>query len=410
MKKIGILTYHSVYNFGANLQALSTYYYYKNRGYEVKIIDWRPKDLFDRYRKETPMEQAEAHELFFKQYYGLTAICYTDADVAQVIDKEGFDAVVIGSDAVCRHFPTMIRWRPSRTKIFLKYALDAPDIFPNPFWGSFYDKLKKKIPMILMSVSSQGTMYQYTLFGERRKIAKALNHFSYISVRDSWSQRVFNYFSYGKIMPEVTPDPVFAFNVNVPSALTSKETIERFHLPERYLILSFKRRCSPPRDWVKGFVDCCRSKGVSVVSLPYPQEENILDVDVNISLPVSPIEWYNIIKYSVGYVGNNMHPIVVAMHNVVPFFSFDYYASCNRLTGNVDLEASKIYDLLKRTDLLDYYVNIQSRDFRFPDSKLVFDRVYNFDREKAKQIVNVRTCAYMKLMNTIDQVINNPLK
>ena len=215
MRKIGILTYHSVYNYGANLQALSTFYYFKNKGYNVKIIDWRPKDLSENYKKATPTRQSEAHELFFKDNYDLTDICYTDVEVAHIIDAELFDAVVIGSDAVCRHFPTIIRWRPSRTKIFLWRALNTPDIFPNPFWGSFYTKLTRKIPMILMSVSSQGTWYKYVLFWERMQISKALKNFSYISVRDSWTQKVFDYFSYRNILPDITPDPVFGFNYNI---------------------------------------------------------------------------------------------------------------------------------------------------------------------------------------------------
>ena len=257
-----------------------------------------------------------------------------------------------------------------------------------------------------MSVSSLGTMYQYTLCGERSKIAKALDNFSYISVRDSWSQHVFDYYSYGKIVPDVTPDPVFAFNVNVPSALTSKKVIERFHLPEKYIILSFKRHHSPTTEWIKNFVDSCREKGLSVISLPYPQEENELAVDLNIPLPITPLEWYGIIKNSMGYIGNNMHPIVVCMHNAIPFYSFDYYAGQNRLTGKIDLKASKIYDLLKQCDLLDYYVNIQSRKFKFPEPQQVFECIYNFDKEKGKKIANARVKSYMDLMNAIEKVIN----
>ena len=42
--KIGILTYHSVYNFGANLQVLSTVGYLKNNGFEPIVINWIPED------------------------------------------------------------------------------------------------------------------------------------------------------------------------------------------------------------------------------------------------------------------------------------------------------------------------------------------------------------------------------
>lgn len=407
MKKIGILTYHFVYNFGANLQSLSTFWYFKNRGYEVKLIDWCPKDLFEYYQKVTPTEQIESHESFFKQHYVRTNVCYDDKDIVKVIDEEKLDAIVIGSDAVCRHFPTLIRWRPSRTHLFLKNGLTTPDIFPNPFWGSFYERLKTKIPMILMSVSSQGTLYQYTLCGERRKISMALNNFSYISVRDSWTQKVFNYYSYGRMLPCITPDPVFAFNVNVPSDLISQNIINRFGLPKRYIILSFKKRFSPSVDWVKNFVKCCRANEVAVVSLPYPQEENKLDVDINITLPINPLEWYNIIRFSEGYIGNNMHPIVTSMHNIVPFFSFDYYANYSRLSGKVDLKFSKIYDLLGGADLLDYYVNVQSRNFQFPEPEFVFNKVQSFDREKGKHLSDDKLEFYMELMNKIEQVINN---
>ena len=405
MEKIGILTYHSVYNYGAHLQALSTFYYFKNKGYIVKIINWRPKDIYQSYKKVTPVKQANEHEDFFIHNYNLTDICYTDDDIARIINEENFDAIVIGSDAVCRHFPILVRWRPSRTHIMLKNCLTSADIFPNPFWGSFYLKLKRKIPMILMSVSSQGTWYKYVLFWERMQISKALKNFSYISVRDSWTQKVFDYFSYRNILPDITPDPVFGFNYNIPSTLTSKNIIERFHLPEKYVILSFKHRYIPSKEWVMRFVSCCRRYNLAVISLPYPQEENRLDVDENISLPLSPIEWYNIIKYSMGYIGNNMHPIVVSMHNKIPFISFDYYADYGRFSGKLNLTFSKIYDLLNQSNMLDYYVNVQSRNFLFPEPEDIFDKIYNFDKMKAARIADDKLNSYLGVMMTIEQII-----
>lgn len=406
MKKIGLLTYHSVYNFGANLQALSSLWYFKKRGYNIKIINWRPKDLFEHYQKATPKTQAEIHEVFFERFFDTTEVCQTDEEIVQVIEKESIDAIVIGSDAVCRHFPFLMRWRPSRTYTFLKNGLYSPDIFPNPYWGSFYERLTRKIPMILMSVSSQGTQYKYTLFDERKDVAMALKNFSFISVRDTWSQKVFNYFSYGKKTPLITPDPVFGFNINVSQELISKEILKRFCLPEKYIILSFKKKYSPSKDWVVRFVQCCNRVGISVVSLPYPQEENFLDVDINLSLPITPLEWYNIIKYSKGYVGNNMHPIVVSMHNAIPFVSFDYYANVGLFSRKVDLQCSKIYDLLSKVGMLDYYVNVQSSSFQFPDPELVFERVSNFDLERGKILAKEKEDCYLSLMKNIEEVIN----
>jgi len=38
--KIGILTYHAPYNFGANLQAYTTSLYLKSLGHDPMIIDY----------------------------------------------------------------------------------------------------------------------------------------------------------------------------------------------------------------------------------------------------------------------------------------------------------------------------------------------------------------------------------
>ena len=42
--RIGLLTYHWVANYGANLQALSTYCYLDNNVYNPIIINWVPND------------------------------------------------------------------------------------------------------------------------------------------------------------------------------------------------------------------------------------------------------------------------------------------------------------------------------------------------------------------------------
>lgn len=42
--------------------------------------------------------------------------------------------------------------------------------------------------------------------------------------------------------------------------------------------------------------------------------------DFSITTPLPPLDWYALIKYAKGYIGENMHPIVVALHNAVPCF------------------------------------------------------------------------------------------
>ncbi len=98
--KIGILTYHYAYNFGANLQALSTVGRLKMMGHAPIVINWRPKDVEDRYRRETPSAQAAVHEKYICDHLPVSTVCRTSDDIAEVIDRDGIDAIIIGSDAV----------------------------------------------------------------------------------------------------------------------------------------------------------------------------------------------------------------------------------------------------------------------------------------------------------------------
>lgn len=49
---IGILTYYRVANFGANLQAVSTYYYLKNNGYNPLFILYESDDTVKNFQKK----------------------------------------------------------------------------------------------------------------------------------------------------------------------------------------------------------------------------------------------------------------------------------------------------------------------------------------------------------------------
>ena len=149
MKKIGILTYSGVFNFGANLQALSSLGYFRQRGYEAKIIDWQPAKLMETYRR-IPAEQAEAHRNFFA-HYNCTRSCRNSRDVAEVIGEEEFDAVVIGSDAVIQYVPFLFHILPARTHILRHFMLTEENFIDNPFLAGFQPYLERKIPITIIN-------------------------------------------------------------------------------------------------------------------------------------------------------------------------------------------------------------------------------------------------------------------
>ena len=139
--RIGILTYHAVSNFGANLQALSTYCFLQNNGHEPIVINWYTKELENAYRNEVPECQNRCHENFRNERFNMTRRCYNAKDIASEISRLGIESVIIGSDAVAQHFTFWSRVTLSKQTIIHVRKVTSDRLFPNPFWGTFLDYL-----------------------------------------------------------------------------------------------------------------------------------------------------------------------------------------------------------------------------------------------------------------------------
>lgn len=404
--KIGILAYHAAYNFGANLQIYSTVGYLKRMGYNPIVINWVSEDLENNYDREVPTQQASIHKLFLKDNLPVTDLCRNELEIAKVIEKENIEAVIVGSDAVAQHHPLLSRMVfPSRRIVsFSKNTSDRE--FPNPFWGSFLDHLTKKIPVAFLSASSQNSAFNLMGADTRKKMNNAIMQYSYVSVRDEWTRDMFKYITKGKVVPAVTPDPVFAFNYNCIENQLSKEYIlEKYSLPEKYILVSFLDKKTVSKNWVKEFEVLANEKGITCVALPFPKGmlfDN--DLEKRIDLPLSPLEWYALIKYSEGYVGHNMHPIIVSLHNSVPFFSFDNYGIIN-FRCFVNQKSSKIYHILKKAGFLSNRVSSAGDFFSCPSAKEVFDKIVSFDRIKCSQFVQSYYKEYEQMMRNLCEKI-----
>ena len=190
--KVGILTFFRLANFGANLQGYSTYKYLENNGYQPIFIDWEPIDFYcDKVEKAIKNPHGKEHFDFVDTFCEKTRRCITDEDICAVIEKEKIDAIIVGSDATLQHHPFFDRI-VFPTKKFISYNAhpNSTVMFPNPFWGSFYKELKKKIPIVIMSACSQDSKFFYIWGREKARMKDALSQFSYISVRDDWSKKM----------------------------------------------------------------------------------------------------------------------------------------------------------------------------------------------------------------------------
>ena len=118
MKKIGIITYHSAYNFGSALQAYATQEVINNLGYTAEIINYRmlsQRDAYSLVRRQDGIrtmlkdasqfpafnykkERARRFELFFNEYLDLTDEFSDPKDFNNIAGK--FNIIVSGSDQI----------------------------------------------------------------------------------------------------------------------------------------------------------------------------------------------------------------------------------------------------------------------------------------------------------------------
>ena len=125
----------------------------------------------------------------------------------------------------------------------------------------------------------------------------------------------------------VTPDPVFAFNINTSYSVLKADLLKKYKLPKNYILISFCHdylSC----DYVNRIITQVEdATGCSCVSFPMPRKLKEYNTKYSVSLPLPTLDWYYLIKYSQGYIGELMHPIIVSLHNSVPFYCFDQYGT-----------------------------------------------------------------------------------
>ncbi len=404
--KIGLLAYHSAINFGATLQLLSTYRYLLNKGHEPVVINWIAEDLEAYYNKVASAGQLEQQKAVRRQLWNETSLCHTSCEVAEVIKSEAIEAVVIGSDAVVQYHTLMERLTfPCRTVIGVR-GVNSDGVFPNAFWADWTDYLDKPVPVAVISASSQDSKYCYFLGWERKAMEKRVMNYKYLSVRDSWTQDMMKHITCGRRCPDVTPDPVFAFSQNASAILPSREDIlARFNLPEKYIVMSFINSKTVHQRWIERFAEVAKRDGVECVMLPFAHAESFGRLEKNIPLPLSPVDWYALIKYSCGYVGHNMHPIVVSLHNDVPFFCFDNYGT-KRFNGLMTSDkSSKIRHILERAGLAGQRVSCISRGFVPTSPDDIYAKMKAIDHAKVRSFGAEYLAKYNEMMADVLKAI-----
>lgn len=403
MKRIGILTYHCVPNFGAQLQAISTVGYLKKKGYEPIVLHWYPKDLEMMYDKRIPAEQVKCHQDFTEQILPLSKLCRNEEDLIAEIERLKLDGIIAGSDAIFKYIPQSRRKHFSKRKLqyIHRKTISVEDIKMNPFFCDYYERMSHEIPICAFSVSSQNCPYMDLNANEKDFFSKNLNHYKYISVRDEWTKGMVEALT-GIQNVRLSPDPVFSFNRNCYVDIPSKETItNRYSLPENYVLLSFSNHFLS-NEQIKSIANELELNSLTPVLLPMPESDMDLEIRHKVVLPLSPLDWYALIKHSKGYIGERMHPIVVALHNAVPFYCFDEYGTVKKtlwgLRKEYLIESSKTFHILDKAGMTNWMYSYKSRT-KVPVAKEIVTKLLSFDIQKVKSFSDAYQKYYEECMN-----------
>lgn len=396
---IGILTFYKVANFGANIQGVSTYYYFKKIGYNPIFLNYvsvkTENSLEESYKKSV---QTKAHIDFVNSYIeNQTENLYNSDDVVAAIDKYHIDAIIIGSDAVVQHHPLLSRIHRGRRKPFYISHPVPERMFPNPFWGCGFDD---KIPTVMMSVSSQNSKYSQFSKSLKSRMFKTLNNMKYISVRDTWTLDMMKAIGVNHDI-KVTPDPVFAFNYNAGHLVPSEDDIrKRFSLPKDYVLVSLHSQ-SLTLKTLDELNSMFKAVGKTCVAFPMPGGVRYQHhFDYEIKVPLSSIDWYALIKYASGYVGSNMHPIIVSLHNAVPCFSIDHWGTKDFFNRTVRDGSSKVEHIMGEFGLKNYVKPIDN-DICYVEASVIVDAIQKFPCEHVRKVALDKYDEYLKMMDEI---------
>lgn len=393
--KIGILTYYRTGNFGANLQAVSTYNYLKKTGHEVIFLHYLSRYTnYVEMRSERVNEQLAAHYRFVDTHIPMQSKkIFSLGQLEDTIKYEKIEAIMIGSDAVLQHFPlfSTLRWGQG-IKAWLR-PIQGERRFPNIFWGcGFADH----VPTGMISVSSQNSPFNKWMGSTKKSMEKCLKAMRFISVRDEWTQKLVNCVC-PSLIPEITPDPVFAFNQNAGHFVPSKEEVcQKFGLEGEYALVGLRGKYLSDEllnDIQKRFSE----RGVQCVAFPVLTPSH-LQFSKKIDLPLNPIYWYALIKYAHAYIGNNMHPIVISLHNAVPCYSIDNWGTTNFWGKRIDDGSSKVQDILcrygldaNRSVITDGYCDVTVDD--------IFKALDAYDKNKVAKISQKQYESYVEMMD-----------
>lgn len=300
--KIGVITCHVAYNYGAMLQAYALYTYLKSQGHDVEYIDYRSRQLQRQYRLldcwispkgfirnilllcteyRQEVKRKKCFEDFLSQHIRLTAKRYGSIEELKEIDGM-YDAIICGSDQI---------WNAN-------LAIDD-----DAYYLGYIKKTKK-----IAYAPSLGDCNHVT---EQR--GNWISQFENLSIREEKGKKLLECFLNKEIPLAI--DPVFLldriqWNNIIGAPLVKEEYIYFYTVGERKNSIETARLIAS-KFGLKVVVS--QSCGFSA---PYPAEWDK-------KYESGPLEFINLIKHAKLVIGSSFHVAAFSLILQRPFYTLN---------------------------------------------------------------------------------------
>lgn len=359
--KIGILTFHRAYNYGAVLQAYALQYQLQELGHETYIIDYNNKSVYENYKlinikkilRRNPLKliiqlSNEIHKLpqrfkkkriferFIKDYYCLLPL--------SKINK--LDIIVVGSDQV---------WNPNITKGFdnLYFGLD----------------IYKTIPLISYAASSEKIALNTS---NEANYKNAINRFHHISVREK---------IFADYLKKITDNPIEV--VLDPTIILERDIWYNLSKPkksksEEYIVVYQARSSNQILAFAKKIANQLKSKIIVITS---NVGEIIEDPQYEFVSNASPMQFVNYFFNAKCAIALSFHAVAFSIISKIPFYAI-------KMNDGWD---NRVESLLSELNLLNRFVSFDSNisfspiDYSIANKKI--DELRNLSVEWLKNAI-----------------------
>ncbi|WP_026497114.1 polysaccharide pyruvyl transferase family protein [Butyrivibrio sp. WCD3002] len=362
--KIGILTFHRAYNYGAFLQCYALMCSLQSQGHYVEVIDFTPSYLMDGYKKIRLFEKKRIETnnqlLFFikdtlykiinwnyiksRNAFEIIRNHSIDSSIGILnLSEEGvisdelevfqrqvankYDAIIVGSDAV---------WNDYQTQCPYVYYLENVDC-------------KYKISF---SASAYGMSYERKTDNQLNRIKTDLLEFDLLSCRDSYTEKYISNLL-GKDIFHVC-DPTLLLDIKKFSKYkdAGKNKLENagVNFEKKLIFLMGDNKLGKE---LRKNID---SNDYMIIGV-YNYNKY---ADVNVS-ELNPLEWAAVFPFFDFTVTTYFHCTIFSLLNGVPTIAVD------KRTDFSSVHKSKIRDLLERLNLMESYLSSDDISVKLPE-------------------------------------------